>query len=130
MGQKWNFKIDLKDNNVFQTVEQEKGISIPYELTNIIREYNAASPEKYHYMLKTDEKIFGGFLSFNKDDDDNVFSALKCVRDKNLLPFGIDPFGNYICFDLIKNIVVFWDHETGESVSTEKNLKNFLDELY
>ena len=67
-------------------------------------------------------------LSFNKneEDTDTVFTALSIIEDKNLMPFAIDSFGNYICLDLSKDNVVFWDHETDDVFSTGKNIESFI----
>ena len=50
--------------------------------------------------------ILGGILSFNEEDEqegiDTVFSAMEAVNDNDLLPFAIDPFGNYICYSPIQ----------------------------
>ena len=61
---------------------------------------------------------------------DAVFSALDVIADKDLFPFAIDSFGNYICLNLRDGEVVFWDHETGRINTTEKNLGAFIDNLY
>lgn len=131
---KWNYKIDLKDESVFSEIEKDREIKIPDDLKEMIKEGNAATPEKYKFMTGSTEHALGAVLSFNKNEQgtDTVFTALQTIRDKNLLPFAIDPFGNYICLDLKKNIVVFWDHEFDQNniYSTEMNLKNFFEKLY
>ena len=66
----------------------------------------------------------------NETDTDSVFVALSAVTDTNLLPFGIDPFGNYICYSLSNNKVVFWDHETDGITVVSDSLSAFLDSLY
>ena len=83
-------------------------------------------------MVGSTERVFGAILSFNKDeeDTDTVFTALEVIKDKNLFPFAIDPFGNYICMDLADEEVVFWNHETGEISTTGKNIDDFLESLY
>ena len=71
-------------------------------------------------------------LSFNKGevDTDSADTAFSVIEDQNLFPFGIDPFGNYICYDLEKNVVVFWDHENGKVSSSEMGLMPFFRSLY
>lgn len=83
-------------------------------------------------MLNSTEKVFGAVLSFNKneEDTDSVFTALEVIDDKNIFPFAIDPFGNYICLNLEKQVVVFGDHETNEVLSTNQELETFLRGLY
>lgn len=128
----WKYKIDLADERVFAEIETERGIVIPDELKEVIIEGNAATPDKYNFMVGLRERVLGAILSFNKneEDTDTVFTALEVIEDKNLFPFAIDSFGNYICINLITEEVVFWDHENGEISSTEKKIDSFLETLY
>ena len=128
----WKYKIDLADNNIFSKIEKKYEIAIPEELRALIVEANAATPVKYKFMTGKDEKVFGAVLSFNEGEmnTDTVYSALTVIEDKNIVPFAIDPFGNYICYSLYDNKVVFWDHETSSVTSTEKGLSEFIESLY
>lgn len=132
MSKVWNFKIDLTDENVFSEIEKQRMISFPEDLKNLIMKYNAASPSEYLFMAGVSERIFGGMLSFNKNEEniDSVFSVLNIVEDKNYIPFAVDPFGNLICYDIKNKEVAFWDHETDEFTSTHKDLDSFIDSLY
>ena len=128
----WKYKIDLTDENVFSEIESSRGIKIPDEMKKLIIEGNAATPEKYNFMVGSTERVFGAVLSFNKneDDTDTVYTALEVIADKNLFPFAIDSFGNYICLNLCNEEVVFWNHETGDVDSTGKNISAFLESIY
>ncbi len=126
----WKYKIDLLDDAVFEEIENDRNISIPDYLTDFIKTNNAATPSEYRFKLNDEEKIFGAVLSYNKDDTDTVFTALSVIENTRLLPFAIDPFGNYICFDTDGQNVVFWDHETSAVYSTNQKFMDFLQELY
>lgn len=128
----WKYKIELQDESVFSEIEKERGIIIPEDLKELIVKANAATPSKYNFMIGTVEKVFGAVLSFNKNekDTDTVYTALKTIENKKLFPFAIDPFGNYICYNIGENEVVFWDHETDTVSSADKNLEQFLESLY
>lgn len=128
----WKYKIDVANQNVFSDIEKKYGITISEELRALILTANAATPSKYHFMLGATERVVGAILSFNEGemDTDTVYTALSTMEDKALVPFAIDPFGNYICYSNKDNKVVFWDHETSEVSSTEKGLSEFLDSLY
>lgn len=128
----WKYKIDVSDPDVFEEIEKDCGISFPKELKDFILETNGATPSKYKFMVGNNERVFGAVLSFNRNeiDTDSVFTALAVIEDKSLIPFGIDSFGNYICYSLKDNAVVFWDHETGNAVSTGKALTDFIESLY
>jgi hypothetical protein len=128
----WKYKIDVKDQNVFSEIEKERGVVFPEELREFIIENNGSTPSRYNFMLKTQEKVFGAVLSFNRDetDVDSVFTALRSVEEKNLMPFAIDPFGNYICYSFCDGKIVFWNHETESTVSTGRSLCEFIESLY
>lgn len=132
MENTWKYKIELLDELVFDKIEKERNITIPKEMREFIKERNGAAPEKYRFMLGTNEKVLGAVLSFNEDekDTDTVYTALLAVQDKKLLPFAIDPFGNYICLDTEGNEVVYWEHETEKWISLGKGFGEFLKELY
>lgn len=131
----WNYKIDLVDESIFMEIGKARGITFPNALKDLIKEANGATPAQYHFMIGATEHVLGAVLSFNKDeaDTDTIFTALEVVEDKDLIPFAIDPFGNYICYSLKNGAIVFWDHENegddGVS-STGKNLTAFLENLY
>ncbi len=128
MSNKWLNYEKLIDNAVFDKIETIKSIKIPSELKNFITVHHCASPEKYIFLLNGKEEIFGAVLSFNENDNENsnVFDALENVQDNDLFPFAIDPFGNYLCYSLTTQEIVFWDIEMQQVVKTNKNLKNFI----
>ena len=128
----WKYKIDVVNQNVFSEIEKNYGITISEELRALILMANAATPSKYNFMLGTTEKVVGAILSFNKGetDTDTVYSALSAIEDRSLVPFAIDPFGNYICYSNNDDEVVFWDHETSWVSPTGKGLSAFLNSLY
>lgn len=130
----WKYKIDVKDLAVFDEIAKERGIKFPTELKDFVIKANAATPSKYKFMAGNTEKVFGAVLSFNRgeSDTDSAFSALASINDKRLLPFGIDPFGNYICYALDNQSIVFWDHEYEDGNVTEicESLEQFLESLY
>ncbi len=128
----WKYKIELKNVSVFENIEKDRNIKFPEELKKFIIEYNGATPEKYNFMLGNSEKVFGAVLSFNKgeSDTDTIFTALECIDDKDILPFAIDPFGNYICYSIPEKKVVFYEHETNNIISTKYDLSSFIKALY
>lgn len=132
MNMTWKYKIDMKNLQAFADVEKFRGILIPEELKNFVAEHNAATPSRHHFMVRATERVFGAVLSFEKNETeaDTVYPALEAVEDKNLLPFAIDPFGNYICYQLNEKQIVYWDHENDAVTTTGKSLKEFIESLY
>ncbi len=132
MNNIWKYKIAVTDKDIFKKIEREYGIQIPLELKDFIIENNAATPSKYKFMMGDTEKVFGAVLSFNdgESDMDSFFDAISVIENTNIFPFGIDPFGNYICYVLNSNIIVFWDHETDKLTKVSDSLTNFLTALY
>lgn len=131
MSNKWKYRIELENKSIFDCIEKKSNITIPKDLKEFIIENNASTPEKYNFLVKGSEKVFGSVLSFNKEKNtDTVFIALECINDLELLPFAIDPFGNYICYSLKENSIKFWDHETDKSIFISDSLADFLNSLY
>ena len=129
---KWKYKIDISCNGVFGEIEKKYGIKFSDELKAFITEYNAATPEKHRFMVGTTERVFGAVLSVNKGetDTDSIYTALDVINDKDIIPFAIDPFGNYICYSTNDGIVMYWDHENDTTASTNLNLSDFIASLY
>ena len=128
----WKYKIDVQCECVFAEIEAKYGIKFNDELKSFIIEHNAATPEKYHFMVGTTERVFGAVLSVNKCevDTDSIYTALDTVADKEIIPFAIDPFGNYICYSTKDKTVIYWDHEREAKTSTSLNLNDFISMLY
>ena len=128
----WKYKIELSDTSVFEEIEKERGIILPEELKKLILEANAATPSNFNFMVGNNERVLGAILSFNRgeSDVDSAFSAFSAIDDSNLVPFGIDPFGNYICYSLKDGTIVFWDHEMGNTAFAGASLTDFIKSLY
>ena len=128
----WKYKIDVLSLGVFEEIEENYGINFPNELREFFIKHNATTPEKYHFMVGTTERVFGAVLSVNKGevDTDSIYVALDSITDKNIIPFAIDPFGNYICYDSSNGKTMYWDHETNITKSTGLSLPEFIDSLY
>lgn len=64
-------------------------------------------------------------MSFNEEDKENVYKAIKRVSEDNdkLVPIAKDPGGNYFC--LFYGKVVFWSHEDGETIEAADSFESF-----
>lgn len=140
----WEYKVDITDDSIFSKMEKKYHITFDSELKELISMGNGAVPTKkgnsygYRFKAGTSEHVFGSMLDFNfdsKEDSDYAYMAIDAIRSNtnrynHLIPFGIDPFGNYICYDTKMKKVVFWSHETDVVTSTDKNLNDFFQSLY
>lgn len=131
MSIEWKYKIDLAENAI-ATMSEKYGLNIPDDLVKFLETANAATPSRTKFMVKVDEKILGAVLSFNPDEKeaDSFESAMNIGFEKCMIPFAIDPFGNYICYDTDNHAIVFLDHENGTSVTVAESLKKFIEMLY
>lgn len=127
----WNYKIDLQENAIAKD-EKALKVTFPEDLKKFIEATNGASPEKYCVKIGDTECVYGGTLSFNPDESeaDDVFTANAAINRKNIIPFGIDPFGNYFCYDLTSHQVLFWNHEEDDFKQTHMTLEAFVNSFY
>lgn len=126
----WKYKIDLNKDNAFFEMKQYYGIELPEELTKLIEAANGASPVKSNIKVNNEEKVFGAILSFNNGDVDSIGIAMKVVNNKTVIPFAIDPFGNYFCYRIKDGIIVYWNHEEDLFLDTSYSLNELLLSLY
>lgn len=131
MNIEWKYKIDLADNALSE-MSSKYQVIIPDDLKELLKVANAATPSKTRFMLKVDEKVFGAVLSFNPNEKeaDSFESAMNIGFEKNIVPFGIDPFGNYICYNTDNGNIMFFDHEEDKLEKIVSTLKDFLNGLY
>lgn len=127
----WKYTIKIKDENVFKNVEEKYGVTIPDEVKNLVIEANAGTPSKIHIRDEHgNERVFGTLLSYNDEDDDNIFHVLEHWQDKKSLPFAVDPFGNHFAIDLSLGNIIWKDHETDKEVNITETLEEMLQNLY
>lgn len=131
MNIEWKYKIDLADNALSE-ISSKYQVIIPDDLKELLKAANAATPSKTRFMLNVDEKVFGAVLSFNPNEKeaDSFESAMNIGFEKNIVPFGIDPFGNYICYNTDNNCILFFDYEEDCFEEISASLGEFLSRLY
>ncbi len=131
MNINWKYKIDLVDDAIYR-MSNKYGVIIPNDLVKLLEVANGATPSKSKFMLKVDEKLLGAILSFNPDEHeaDSFETAMIIDFDKNILPFAVDPFGNYICYNVNDGTIVFFDHEENSISIIATSLKDFMSMLY
>jgi hypothetical protein len=114
---------------VISETQDVLGYKFPDSFVMAIKDHNGARPPVGVFDTdKTKERTIKYFLSFNTDDTDNVVKAFDAVSkiQEELAPFGIDSFGNCICFNTTDNRVVFLDFDTGEVEEIADSFNMFL----
>lgn len=131
MNIEWKYKIDLMDNALLE-MSGKYQVIFPDDLKDLLKVANAATPSKTKFMLKVDEKVMGAVLSFNPNEKeaDTFESAMRIGFERNIVPFGIDPFGNYICYNTNNGSILFFDHEENNLEQIASTLEEFLNKLY
>ncbi|MCR4782557.1 MAG: SMI1/KNR4 family protein [Lachnospiraceae bacterium] len=131
MSNKWLFKIDLKDESVFDEYESVLQISFPEELKSFVIENNASSPELNGVEFNGVERVYDETLSFNRYEDEasTFLSAMNSVGNKAYLPFAKDPFGNYFCYCIENGTVCFYNHEEDNIEKGNISFKKFIEVL-
>lgn len=117
-------------------------VKLPLLYKQIVLEHDKGRPSFNCFdMPDSQEKMFLGLLSLDRDDKykTNVYSCDEALKSQGLdtwlVPFGIDPFGNFICFDYSHKAaepeIVYCDHETGfEPSFVCGSFNEFLDILH
>jgi hypothetical protein len=126
---KWRYSKPLVDERQIAEVESKLGFVFPSLYVKTVKEYNGGRPPVGEYNTdKTKERTIKLFLSFNMSDVENVYKALEdvLVTGEKVIPFGIDSFGNYICFNKTDKKIVFLDFETGGIEQIADDYDGFL----
>lgn len=113
-----------------QKVAEENGFIYPKELINLILKCNNGIiiPNKFDATKEQGLEV-KTILSYNKEDKETVYSAIKTLRESgvNFIPFANTPSGDYICLNGAE--VVIWEHETSNTQLVSPTLSKFLESL-
>lgn len=95
---------------------------------------NGGRPSKRTFDTdKVKERELKSFLSFNKEDRETVWKIFDWNKEElanKYVPFGIDNFGNLICFDANNDKIVFVNHEDMSVEAIAENFDGFMSGLY
>lgn len=104
---------------------------IPKLLAEDFMYHNGAQPDPFLFNSeKSAENIFGALLSLNSKDKTNIYlySPFYVKKDFILYPFGIDPFGNLICFS--EQGIWFFNHEKASAEYVSESYELFKASLF
>ena len=130
----WNHVSELKNKASVSKFETKYHCSIPSDLKACIMKYNAGTPVPSLIDFRGNrDKVFGALLSYNTNDLDNIYEFVELFQTNNgstlsMIPFGIDPAGNFFCVKDKK--IVFYDHETERVLPICSTFTEFLNMLH
>lgn len=132
MENNWKYVVKLTDNNAVKKIENITGVKAPDGFADFIKRSNGGLPTKKHVDIKGFERVFGSVLSFNENDKntEDVYMALKIINKNGIIPFAIDPFGNFFCYSGATQTVIFWNHEDDEVDDSKMSFHKFIDSLH
>ena len=130
----WKYVKPLKSEDLISEFEKAHNIEFPESFIELVRINNGGRPEKD--IFDTDaakERTIKSFLSFNKEDRETVWKIADWNEDvlkDAYVAFGIDNFGDLICFKKSDLSVIFLDTESVNEEMIADDFSAFIDKLY
>ncbi len=138
----WKWATPITKNNI-NKVEKYFKIKFPTDYSDFILKNNGGKPLKKYFKTKDKkEHILESLISLiSTKDSQSLIKTYLNVSDrlpKKIIPIGLDPFGNFICFDFNQSSpsICFWDHEIAFKNPSKSIIKiassftEFLNSLY
>ena len=114
----WKYADDLVTEEIIGKIGKSMGIKFPKDYIECAKVNHGANVIPYCFDVEGIERVFGSLLSFEEGSSDYIvtdYNNYRATLPNGVIPFGIDPAGNLICFDYKNHadnpIVVFWEHE-------------------
>ena len=125
----WKYVSPLQSSDILTEFEKKYSIKIPEDLKKCIIENNAGTPSCKCFDLPSEnDKVFGGLLSFNEGEPDNIYDNIVFYKAKKALPFATDPAGNFMCVK--DNKIFYYDHELDSFTELADTFTAFLTMLH
>lgn len=130
----WKFIKELKNVESISEFEKIVGVKLSNKYKEFIKEYNGARPSKKAFKTeKKVEHVIKGFLSFNKEDKENIFQVYEWnknfIDEEEYFAIANDPFGNYIISDK-RGKIYYFEHEAGNIEFIADSFEKFIELLY
>ena len=118
----WKFvKATTKEN--IAKVEKKLDYIFPDDFKECVLKNNYGTPENnIFYLPDGTQKVFGGLLSFNEEDEEYIVNFNK---QDDIVIIALDPFGNKIAYEKNINEIVYQNHETNEISIIASNWQSF-----
>jgi hypothetical protein len=130
----WKYVKPLESEDLISEFENSQEIDFPESYKELVKQYNGGRPVKDVFDTDvTKERTIKSLLSFNKEDRETVWKIAEWNKDElknRFVAFGIDNFGNLICFKTSDLSVVFLDIETLSEEKIADSFSEFLEKLY
>lgn len=137
MIRQWVNIQQLEDASVFEELQQSMNISICGAFRNFIQVHNAGRVQPCPYVWV--DKLSKGvllckILSFNQEDDDNVFSTMKSLKEIIGGPLPYIPFGRDLTssgiFGVNGTSVCVHDLISGKIIKVSDSFDRFMSHIF
>ena len=118
--------------DMLSLIAQRQKVELPKEYVEIAMNHNAAIPHPNTFLVDGEEYSWERLISIDPAETFNIKSACgQFDEGSHIFPFGIDSFGNYLCFcDESTFTVAFYFHEEDRFVNLASSFSQFLQSLY
>lgn len=121
--------------------EAQLGVRFPPDFVEVARRHQGAAPTPAAFPLADgSSSVFNNLLHFEKSPQaTNIVNTrldLEHLLPEGVIPFGVDPGGNYLCFDYRTSpdrpAVVFWAHDMpgGDTQRIAASFSELLQKLH
>lgn len=133
MGERWTGIVPLNDVKVIQRLEEKYGIRTGRLFSNFIETYNGGCVSPHPYIYNPDLQygvMFSNVLSFNDQDNNNVFDAIeKIVTSDGKLPFIPFGYSKNGVFGINGRRVLIKDSDNGQLVIISNSFGSFVNKI-
>ena len=130
----WKYIKELQSLDLISEFENTVNYKFCSEFVETVKNYNGARPENSLFDTdKTEKRAIKSLLSFNKSDKETVWKIMDWNRTElaeKYVAFGIDNFGNLICFSVENGNVIFLECESLSIEMIAGDFTGFLSKLY
>ncbi len=130
----WKYVKELKSVDLIDDYECVVKYVFCDSFRKCVIAHNGGRPSKRVFDTdKAKERELKSFLSFNREDRETVWKIFEWSKEElanQYIPFGIDNFGNLICFEANNDKIVFVNHEDMSIETIADSFDSFMSCLY
>ena len=133
----WKYGNQLNKSFDFGEIENSMKLKLPDDFKQCVLSHNGARPTPNAIKMQSGEIfVINRLLPADLESKNNIVNIARNLNSEGtiqLVPFGVDSFGNYFCFSYegtVLNSVVFYEHESSSlPVRICDNFTEFLENL-